>query len=576
MKKDGYENLRRYYYRHGEPSGYELNKKEHKDFKKKVREAASFIDDLPGEKKFSLYLWCVLNDVSSPPECNADGCSNKVNGVRKDKFNDYCSHGCFQRSSKEKILHSYEENGHPMHRKESYDKFKKSIKTSEAHKSYHQRRREENRKSRINYGVVFKQPLEDSYGNLFFDQVEWYGGFHPDALSDGAKSSISWLRHGLRSKGKAPDQIQKKWEEHLRIWEYRKRERGYHHNQKHIDDDANNTLQDRMKLKELYDRYGSIPPLADFLGVAVTTVNRSLHSLQIPIKQGHRVSYAEREIRTLVEERGVDDVLFNDRSILGFDVDIIIPSRKIAIEYNGIYYHSYPNKPRMHHQDKAIRASEQGYKMLHVWEDDWNDPVKKEIIKARIRFNLGEFNRIHARKCSIRQDMDISDVRKFFDDNHIQGFVSSSDHIALIYEGEIVACLMMKKVNRASDIYELTRYATNRNCQVMGGFTKCLNKFKLSTNWDEIYTYASLDYSNGTSYDFAGFVNEGYTVPGMWYTKNGKRYSRRKFMKSKLTSKLENFDPQLTEKQNMLNHGYLQLYDSGSIKYRLVNEKPLE
>jgi hypothetical protein len=57
----------------------------------------------------------------------------------------------------------------------------------------------------------------------------------------------------------------------------------------------------------------------------------------------------------------------------------------------------------------------------------------------------------------------------------------------------------------------------------------------------------------------------------MWYVKKDKRYRREQFMKHKLASKLENYDPALTERQNMINHGFWQLHDSGSIKYTLTN-----
>ena len=41
-------------------------------------------------------------------------------------------------------------------------------------------------------------------------------------------------------------------------------------------------------------------------------------------------------------------------------------------------------------------------------------------------------------------------------------------------------------------------------------------------------------------------------------------------MKHKLKDKLEDFNPSLTERENMENHGFVQLFDSGMIRYEAV------
>lgn len=569
-----YEELREYYHENGCPTGYQLNAAEHREFKKAVKEAASFVDDIKGEKKFALYLWCVLNDVTSPPPCKE--CGEPVNGVRKSKFNDYCSTKCSSIGSNSARIKTFEKNGgHPMHRKEVVKTVSDALKTGEKSIEYRKRKREEFEEYYDAYGKKFNKPRIDAYGNEYYNEFEWFGGFHPNTLSNGGKASIVWLRKALESKGKTKEQIAKRWERDVYLHEYRKGTRGTHHNQKHIPSDVNEILGDKSLLEEMYEECHSVKELAEILGVADTTVNRALQKFEIEIKQGHRVSNAEIQIRKfLIEECGLkeSDLLYNDRKTYGVEADIIIPSKKICIEHNGIRYHSYPNKPRMHHQTKSLLAAEIGFKMIHVWEDDWKDPVKKEIIKARIKFNVGIYEKIHARECTIDMDVSNGDLRKFFNENHIQGYVGSSSHVALMHNGEIVACIMTKRARKEDGVFELTRYATKCGYQVMGGFTRCLKNFQRNNEWKEIFTYASLDYSNGNSYDVAGFVKQGITVPGMFYTKQGKRYNRRKFMKHKLKDKLENFDSTLTERENMYNHGFSQLFDSGSIKYVMKND----
>ncbi|MCX6751140.1 MAG: hypothetical protein NTZ83_06805, partial [Candidatus Pacearchaeota archaeon] len=45
-----------------------------------------------------------------------------------------------------------------------------------------------------------------------------------------------------------------------------------------------------------------------------------------------------------------------------------------------------------------------------------------------------------------------------------------------------------------------------------------------------------------------------------------KLYSRRDFQKHLLANKLDIFDPVLSEYENMLNNGYLRIFDAGNLK----------
>lgn len=68
-------------------------------------------------------------------------------------------------------------------------------------------------------------------------------------------------------------------------------------------------------------------------------------------------------------------------------LDILIPSLKIAIEFNGIYWHSHDilkkhnMTPHDYHKMKFNYCNDIGIKLLFVWEDDWIDR-KDEILNA--------------------------------------------------------------------------------------------------------------------------------------------------------------------------------------------------
>lgn len=54
------------------------------------------------------------------------------------------------------------------------------------------------------------------------------------------------------------------------------------------------------------------------------------------------------------------------------ELDIYVPSRGVAIEFNGTYWHSEENgKHKDYHFDKWLSCRDRGVTLISVWEDDW-------------------------------------------------------------------------------------------------------------------------------------------------------------------------------------------------------------
>lgn len=69
-----------------------------------------------------------------------------------------------------------------------------------------------------------------------------------------------------------------------------------------------------------------------------------------------------------------------------FELDIFIPDIKLAIDFNGVYWHSITFKDIYYHQRKTACCRKCGISMLHIFEDQWkiNQQACKDIIKASI------------------------------------------------------------------------------------------------------------------------------------------------------------------------------------------------
>lgn len=100
------------------------------------------------------------------------------------------------------------------------------------------------------------------------------------------------------------------------------------------------------------------------------------------------VSRDEMQLRDFVKSLVHDDVLFNDRNaIVPYELDIYVPSKKLAIEFNGCFWHSTENKVSMkYHLHKTQRCEAAGIKLIHIWEDEWlnNRSDVEQLIKSFI------------------------------------------------------------------------------------------------------------------------------------------------------------------------------------------------
>lgn len=74
-----------------------------------------------------------------------------------------------------------------------------------------------------------------------------------------------------------------------------------------------------------------------------------------------------------------DNIIKSDRCIIyPYELDIVIPDKKLAIEFNGNFYHDITHINDNYHLNKIIKCNKKGYRLIHIWEDEW-DNNKKEI-----------------------------------------------------------------------------------------------------------------------------------------------------------------------------------------------------
>lgn len=276
-----------------------------------------------------------------------------------------------------------------------------------------------------------------------------------------------------------------------------------------------------------------------------------------------------------------EKVIENDKLVLnGKELDIYIPSKNVAIECNGLYWHGELNggKKRNYHLNKTDSCEKINVHLVHIFEDEWID--NEEIVKSKLSHILNvakNTNKCYARCCEIKE-ISVKEKNDFLHKYHIQGDDFSNVKLGAYYKNELVAVMTFGKPRIAmghkkhiDGQYELIRFATSRN--VTGVGSKLLSHFIKTYKPLKILSYADRRWTKMSNnvYEKLGFTKISNGTPNYWYVpkRNIKRLYRYKFRKQVLNTVLENFNPYLSEWENMKNNGYDRIWDCGSIKFEL-------
>lgn len=274
-------------------------------------------------------------------------------------------------------------------------------------------------------------------------------------------------------------------------------------------------------------------------------------------------SYREIEIKNFIKSIYNGNIIENNRQIIKpKELDIYIPSKKVAIEFDGLFWHSTFQRDDLDaktlHYNKTIECEKLGIRLIHIFEDEWIN--KQEICKSIIASALGIYKRkIFARKCEIKE-VPLIIANDFLNNNHLQGSVNGKS-LGLYYNDELVQIITYGKSRFVKDELELYRMCTLLNTQVIGGFSKLMKHLN-----SKIISYIDRRLFNGNGYLKSNWKIISYSKPSYYYTKGNKRENRMKYQKHKLKNILKIYDETENEEMNMRNNGYYRIYDCGTIK----------
>ena len=282
----------------------------------------------------------------------------------------------------------------------------------------------------------------------------------------------------------------------------------------------------------------------------------------------NRGTIIERELDIWLSELGVNHIMRDFSVIRPLQLDCYIPDKKVAIEVDGVYWHSYNHtKDKNKSLNKTNKCLDKGIRLIHITDVEWTN--KQAICKSIILDALGIYdNVLYAKQCNVKS-VDKTIANAFITENYIGEPITATFCQGLFNNDELVQVMVVGKSRFKKNKYEM-QICTKLNTQVIGGFAKLTEH----QPYNELITY--VDRSKFTEQDFvnAGFTLVNTTKPDYSYYLGNTHIPKMHVQRRKLPKLLgDKFDPSKTTVENMMAAGYLVLYDCGNYKMTYIRNQ---
>lgn len=344
-----------------------------------------------------------------------------------------------------------------------------------------------------------------------------------------------------------------------------------------------NTFENPELLKEyILNNWEYTPTYSDVankLGVTRHSISRRIHEygLENLIDINSLQSEEEKELLEFIESLGVKTIHGDRQQIAPYELDIYIPEKKIAIEFNGNYWHSDEKINKNYHQNKSLKCIANGIRLIHIFEYEWIPEDNKEKIKNFLKSAiLGNEEIVYARNTYIKE-VEYNQALEFINKYHLQGYAGASIKIGCFNKEtkELIGMMTFGIPRFTSEYeYELVRLCYKNNTCIIGGAEKMLKYFIDRHKPKSILSYCDISKFDGKVYTRLGFEKDKerfITEPNyIWVDPNHNTVlPRYKTQKQKLIDQGLGKEDQ-TEVEIMKCLNYNKVYNSGNFKFVMV------
>lgn len=277
-------------------------------------------------------------------------------------------------------------------------------------------------------------------------------------------------------------------------------------------------------------------------------------------------SFKEKEVVQYLKSIYDGEIIENCRRLISpLEVDIYLPEKKLAIEFNGDFWHNEFSKDINYHKEKTQLCEQKGVKLFHIYEYEWlksKDKVK-DIFKS---FVCSDKKKVYARQCTIKEISNFQ-AKEFADLYHLQGHSPAKVYLGLFFNGELVEIETFghPRFNKNYQ-WEIVRECSKTDVSVVGGKSKLFSYFISHYSPTNIISYCDASKFSGESYLKCGMRFASWNSPGYVWIKQHSVLTRYQCQKHKLVKQF----PELknsSETEIMHSLGYSKMFDCGQKVY---------
>lgn len=334
--------------------------------------------------------------------------------------------------------------------------------------------------------------------------------------------------------------------------------------------------------KSLMERYGFENPFADpIIRQKISKTNLERYGFENPM---HNPNLQAKAWQTRLENPNHGYSSEAEREILEWvrqfypeshpshtgkhQVDILIPSIPLAIEYNGLWWHcdgcQTPRDRKYHIQKYNEILEKKQARTIFIWEHEWRD--RKEQVKNLLLAAMKQSTvKVGARKCEFKE-IPVSSGNAFIDDVHIQGSNRRSSYaIGCFYDERLVAVATFGRHHRNGEDVVLNRFACLSGYHISGALSK-ISKMAVTHFKQDLISWADKMKSDGSGYEKSGWTKEEEVSPDYFYI--SRRDTGCPISKQSRRKSVVKTPDGMTEAEHAKQDGLSRVWDCGKIRYR--------
>lgn len=344
-------------------------------------------------------------------------------------------------------------------------------------------------------------------------------------------------------------------------------------------------------IESTFSRSPTLTELSRELGVDIATASKYVINSNSQHLIAYHKSTMEEDVVSFIHQLRPDVQIeqHNRNIIYPQEIDIYLPEYKLGIECNPTVTHNssvadpWKGEPKSYHyhKDKSKLCINAGIMLFHIFGYEWTH--RREIILSMISNMLGaNSNRVYARNTRVCE-IPHAECMAFLNANHRQGQTFAKIRLGLRDKvtDELVSVMTFNHIrstigsSRSDDTWELSRFCSKLHTNVLGGASKLFRYFCDTISPEHIVSFSDVAHTKGALYRTLGFtqVSTIDTIkPGyVWVDYATDDYLNRvQCQKHHLpalfkddTIDIDNY----TEREIMEDHGYVQVFDSGVIRW---------